>query len=226
MSLTMNVIVGTSVLLAVLNVLRLRRHMHRVGGKGQWGRVLVAGHSHRVDPMGWWIAVAALLGLLVLVPHAISLVGKAYAPGYHLFFGKGTILEAYRGVTDWVSLLLLGLLGGELFRRWVLKPPHLRPSASAETIIAALSFLMLSNILMEAGQLAKAIAIEAQGAHISAFVAHMLQVLGFGESSCDGLSGWMYWAHAGVAGFLVAWLPLSGVVKGQILPQEHLNDLN
>ena len=222
----MNFIIAISTSLAGVNILRLRRYMLRNGGKGQWGRVLLARQTRQVDPVGWWIAVAALVGLVFLIPNAISLVGKAYYPGYHLFFGKGWILDGYRGVTDWMSLLVLGVLGGELFRRWVLKPPHLRPSPSLEALIAALSFLMLSNILMEAGQLAKAVAIEGQGAHISAFVARMLQALRFGESSCDGLSGWMYWGHAMVAGLLVAWLPMSGVVKSQLSEQNQLNVSN
>ncbi|MBM4355910.1 MAG: (Fe-S)-binding protein [Deltaproteobacteria bacterium] len=149
-------------------------------------------------------------GFLILLFRSISVVGEAFSPGWSIFWFYRPLENFYTAAKDVTELVVLVMVGGAFFRRWVLRPWRITQSRDAELILTLIGTLMVTDFLYDGARFAVAPELpDASYAVVGAAVGKLLALGKPGEGFLGILGHASYWVHCVVLFFFLNYLPYS-----------------
>ncbi|MBN1945713.1 MAG: (Fe-S)-binding protein [Bradymonadales bacterium] len=156
-------------------------------------------------------------GFLILLFRSISLVGSAFATdmSWTIFWFWPGLSHLYTLLKDITELVVLLMIVYAYYRRFVIKPKRLTLSWDANTILALIGILMVTDFLMDGAKFANGLAsaevmMEARWAPIGWATAQVY--MGMGLEPGAALTGFFqgfYWLHILTLFFFANYLPYS-----------------
>ncbi|RMI08708.1 MAG: (Fe-S)-binding protein, partial [Calditrichaeota bacterium] len=209
------------VLLLAQPIHRFDRPLERLKGV----LIYFLGQKRILDPKHFGAGVMHAFifwGFLAVSINTIHLVGRAYAPGFHLpLFGPEGILGIpYIFVRDVFEVMVLLMVLVAAFRRAVLRPERITLSWDAALILTLIGTLMVTDFLMN-GALVAAGALQEQAYTLASSGKLTDEAYSFMAALTGNLlSGWTadqlvllhqgaWWVHMATLLFFLAYLPVS-----------------